>query len=211
MISTKSFNQLSGTRIRLNYSTVSLMCVWIQLLISTETRESVEIFGQPNCLKNRTSLRKKSLISSIPYFSMKIRSGPIPKAKPLNTSGSYPPFSSTFGWTIPAPRISTQPVCLQTEHPEPPPEAIADSLLDWSTTGEQGHLGWSTGYYNYTADYLDGNEQYDVEDFIPFENDGSRVVGPDGANHWDGGQFILYRDPDPPDTYGPWTRVGRTT
>lgn len=41
-----------------------------------------------NCLKNLKSFSKKRRRSSIPYFSMAILSIPIPKAKPVTTSGS---------------------------------------------------------------------------------------------------------------------------
>src|SRR5699024_546137 len=61
----------------------------------------------------------KFLISSIPYLSIAIRSGPIPNANPLYIFGSYPAIDSTSGCTIPAPKISIQPDCLQTEHPDP--------------------------------------------------------------------------------------------
>src|SRR5699024_4310656 len=47
------------------------------------------------------------------------RSGPIPNANPLYIFGSYPAIDSTSGCTIPAPKISIQPDCLQTEHPDP--------------------------------------------------------------------------------------------
>src|SRR5699024_11080443 len=57
---------------------------------------------------------------STPYFSIAIRSGPIPKANPVYLSVSYPAISRTFGCTIPAPNISIQPVFLHTEQPSPP-------------------------------------------------------------------------------------------
>src|SRR5699024_11102797 len=59
------------------------------------------------------------ILSSIPYLSIAIRSGPIPNANPLYIFGSYPAIDSTSGCTIPAPKISIQPDCLQTEHPDP--------------------------------------------------------------------------------------------
>src|SRR4029078_6234305 len=45
---------------------------------------------------------------------------PIPNAKPVYLLGSIPQFCNTFGCTIPHPRISSQPVCLQTLQPLPP-------------------------------------------------------------------------------------------
>ena len=44
----------------------------------------------------------------MPYFSIAMRSGPIPNANPEYSAGSYPTARSTFGCTIPAPRISSQ-------------------------------------------------------------------------------------------------------
>lgn len=83
--------------------------------------------------------------------------------------------------------------------PPPPAPPIADSLADWSTTGTQGERNWFNGYFKYTGD---ANGQYDVDDFIAFNNDGTNAVNPDGANHWDGSQFRLYR------VAGPWTSLG---
>ena len=48
----------------------------------------------------------------MPYFSMAIRSMPMPKAKPEYSSGSMLQFSSTLRLTTPPPRTSIQPVCL---------------------------------------------------------------------------------------------------
>lgn len=58
-------------------------------------------------------------MSSIPYFSIAMRSGPIPKAKPVYFFESNPAISRTFGWTMPAPNTSIQPVCLHTRQPLP--------------------------------------------------------------------------------------------
>ena len=55
----------------------------------------------------------------MPYFNIAIRSGPIPNANPVYFLESKPAISKTFGWTSPAPKISIQPVCLQTEQPSP--------------------------------------------------------------------------------------------
>src|ERR1700745_3227137 len=41
----------------------------------------------------------------------------MPKAKPRTASGSWPPARSTFGWIMPAPRISSQPPPRQTPQP----------------------------------------------------------------------------------------------
>ena len=49
-----------------------------------------------------------------------MRSTPSPKAYPVYNLLSIPHCSSTLGSTIPHPRISTHPVCLQKPHPLPP-------------------------------------------------------------------------------------------
>ena len=54
------------------------------------------------------------------YLSIVMRSMPRPKAKPLYLVLSMPQFSNTLGSTMPQPRISTQPVCLQRLQPAPP-------------------------------------------------------------------------------------------
>ena len=56
----------------------------------------------------------------MPYLSIAARSIPIPKANPLYSLGSMPQFSRTLLLTTPAPRISIQPVPLQSLHPLPP-------------------------------------------------------------------------------------------
>src|SRR6266550_3877029 len=73
-----------------------------------------------NCSRKRTSLSKNSRISGMPWRSIAMRSGPMPHAKPVYFSLSTLQFSSTAGWTMPEPRISIQPVCLQAAQPEPP-------------------------------------------------------------------------------------------
>src|SRR5688572_30573118 len=73
-----------------------------------------------NCFKNLTSFSLKRRISLMPYFSIAGRSIPIPKANPEYLAGSILQFWSTFGCTIPQPRISTQPVFLQILQPSPP-------------------------------------------------------------------------------------------
>ena len=48
-----------------------------------------------------------------------MRSTPMPNAKPEYFSGSMPDMDSTFGSTMPQPRISSQPVPLQKRQPSP--------------------------------------------------------------------------------------------
>ncbi|MCP4191272.1 MAG: hypothetical protein P8N76_05530 [Pirellulaceae bacterium] len=92
-----------------------------------------------------------------------------------------------------------------------PADMIADSVEDWSLDGIQGENNWTYGYYNLTLDEEDDGE-YAAEDFIPFLNDDSFEVGPEGENHWDGNQWRLYRDGEGVGTglaqTGPWTRIG---
>src|SRR5271154_4723851 len=74
-----------------------------------------------NCSKNLTSPLKNNCKSSTPYFNKAIRSAPMPKANPETLFGSYPlsfTNSNTFGSTMPQPRISIHPVCLQGRHGE---------------------------------------------------------------------------------------------
>ena len=73
-----------------------------------------------NCFKKRTSFSVNKRRSLIWFLSMAIRSMPIPKAKPVYLVESMPQFSRTFGSTMPAPPISTQPLYLQTLQPLPP-------------------------------------------------------------------------------------------
>ena len=63
------------------------------------------------------------------YFSWQILSMPIPNAKPVYLLGSMPKFCSIFGCTIPLPRISTQPLCLHTLHPDAAADQAADIHL----------------------------------------------------------------------------------
>jgi len=56
-------------------------------------------------------------------------------------------------------------------------DTVADSVDDWSGTGEQGANGWSYGYYNLTED---GNNSYSADEFIEFE-----------AAHWRGEAWRL--------------------
>jgi hypothetical protein len=75
---------------------------------------------------------------------------------------------------------------------------VADSQADWSTSGQQGYLGWTYGYYNKTADATPG---YQLDDFTPFPHDG-RGWGP--ADFWDGNSWNWSPDP------APWDSIGRT-
>src|SRR4051794_7213067 len=52
---------------------------------------------------------------------------PIPKAKPENSSGSTPAARSTFGWTMPQPPHSIQPVPLQVRQPRSLPAQTKQS------------------------------------------------------------------------------------
>jgi hypothetical protein len=69
---------------------------------------------------------------------------------------------------------------------------IADSVEDWSTTGQQGSRGWSYGYYNYSAD---GNLTYNYDTDFTTTNDGNWTFG---------GSWTL--GPGDP----PWTSIGQT-
>src|SRR3954471_1426979 len=76
--------------------------------------------AEVNCFRNRTSFSENNLKSLMRYLSIVIRSMPMPKAKPVYFLESILQLSSTLGSTMPQPRISTQPVCLQTLQPVPP-------------------------------------------------------------------------------------------
>ena len=67
----------------------------------------------------------------MPYFTIATRSTPMPNAKPVHFSGSMPQLSKTTGWIIPQPRISIQPVFLQTLQPARVPSgALAERAAD---------------------------------------------------------------------------------
>src|SRR5690348_850084 len=72
------------------------------------------------CSRKRTSESYRMRMSGMPYRLIAIRAGPMPNAQPVYRSLSTPAASSTAGCTIPLPRISTHPVCLQTPQPDPP-------------------------------------------------------------------------------------------
>ena len=86
---------------------------------------------------------------------------------------------------------------------------FANSADDWSTTGTQGENGWINGYYNLTLDEEEGDGEYQLDDFIPFLNDGSLEVWEDNENQWDGTVWRLYRDrsADGLADTGPWTTI----
>ncbi len=79
---------------------------------------------------------------------------------------------------------------------------LADSIDDWSPTGQQGANLWFYGYYNRTTD---SDLTYASGDFLPFLNDGTGVVS--ATNHWGGDHFRLA--PDAGATGGPWTFLGQ--
>ncbi len=70
--------------------------------------------------------------------------------------------------------------------------AIADSFLDWSTTGTQGENGWTYGYFDLTQDEVDEDGAYQGDDFIPFTGD-----------MWRGDQWRNVP------SNAPWTTVGQ--
>src|SRR5581483_1540900 len=71
-----------------------------------------------NCSRNRTSPSTNSRMSLTPYRTMATRSMPIPNANPVYRSESTPQFSSTRGWTMPAPNSSIHPLP-HVAHPAP--------------------------------------------------------------------------------------------
>jgi hypothetical protein len=74
---------------------------------------------------------------------------------------------------------------------------LANSVAGWSTTGTQGENDWYYGIRNVTAD---GGGAYDfTTDFVPFQNDGTNVLGP--ANQWNGSFWKLTNSPPP------WTEL----
>src|SRR5205085_11409333 len=96
----------------------------------------------PNCERKRRSFSNRSRMSSISYLSRATRSTPMPKAQPVTSSGSYPTLRSTFGCTIPEPRISSHPSCLQKRQPSPPhlkhsTSASADGSVNGKNEGRK--------------------------------------------------------------------------
>ncbi|HAK94982.1 MAG TPA: hypothetical protein DCM87_08250 [Planctomycetes bacterium] len=66
---------------------------------------------------------------------------------------------------------------------------VADSFNDWSTSGTQGEKGWWNGYYDQTADTVDGYDP--AVDFTQFP-----------AGVWNGGGYDLAPE-------APWTELGQ--
>ena len=62
-----------------------------------------------NCPRNRTSFSTRARMSSMRHRRMAARSMPMPKANPVQRSGSCPARRRTSGWTMPQPRSSIQP------------------------------------------------------------------------------------------------------
>jgi len=81
---------------------------------------------------------------------------------------------------------------------EPVLVPVADSVEDWSPSGEQGYRGWVYGYYDRSQDKVPG---YGVGDFIPFPR-AEAVHGPE--NFWSGAQYRW------PSATAPWDRLART-
>ena len=75
---------------------------------------------------------------------------------------------------------------------------VANSQADWSATGQQGHLGWSYGYYDKTAD---GSPGYQANEFVPFPHDGG---GFSASDFWNGASWAWFAG-NPP-----WTSMGQT-
>lgn len=72
----------------------------------------------------------------------------------------------------------------------------ADSVADWSATGQQGANGWTYGYYDRSADPQLG---YTAAEFVPFPRNGGGW-GPD--DFWNGTAYEWFPG-DPP-----WAAVG---
>ena len=77
--------------------------------------------------------RRTARRSGMPYFSMAMRSIPMPQAKPWYSSGSSPQLRSTFGCTMPQPRISSQS--------SPSPKRTSPlSRRHWMSTSSDGSV-----------------------------------------------------------------------
>src|SRR6185503_1927526 len=63
----------------------------------------------PNGKEKRTSPSTMSRMSGIPLRNCRVRSSPMPNAKPEYSCGSMPHARKTFGFTMPQPPHSTQP------------------------------------------------------------------------------------------------------
>src|SRR5580693_4000217 len=97
------------------------LCNWAPAMAHQGILTMLPIFSPradlyAHCSRNLTSPLKNNCKSSTPYFNKAIRSAPMPKANPETFLGSYPlslTNSNTLGSTMPHPRISIHPVCLQ--------------------------------------------------------------------------------------------------
>ncbi|MCA9539934.1 MAG: lamin tail domain-containing protein [Myxococcales bacterium] len=74
---------------------------------------------------------------------------------------------------------------------------IADTIADWSPTGEQGYRGWLYGYFNLSAD-ADGT--YSPDEFTPFPRDGG---GWSPTDFWSGSAWDWFQG-NPP-----WTLIAQ--
>jgi hypothetical protein len=74
---------------------------------------------------------------------------------------------------------------------------VADSRNDWSTTGTQGHRGWTYGYYDKTAD---GSPGYQTSDFTAFPRLANAAFG--SGNFWTGSAWDWFAGNPPWDFIG---------
>jgi hypothetical protein len=73
---------------------------------------------------------------------------------------------------------------------------IADSVAEWTTTGEQGVNGWYNGYYDRSLDPTGAFD--DINDFTPFPHDG---LGYSPTDFWNGSGYDWFNG-NPP-----WTEM----
>lgn len=74
---------------------------------------------------------------------------------------------------------------------------VADSRNDWSTTGTQGHRGWTYGYYDKTIDSSPG---YQAADFTAFPRLANAAFG--SGNFWTGSAWDWFGGNPPWDFIG---------
>jgi hypothetical protein len=75
-------------------------------------------------------------MSGMPWRSMVIRSSAHAEGEALVALGVEPPLRSTTGWTMPAPRMVTQPVFLHAGQPGPPQiRQLMSNATDGSVNG----------------------------------------------------------------------------
>jgi len=79
--------------------------------------------------------------------------------------------------------------------PEMPDELIAGSVQDWSENGQQGHRGWTYGYWNRSED---ADDVYAPNEFLPFPRQAADFSA---ENFWDGTRWRWF-DGNPP-----WTSI----